>query len=378
MGAAVRSVLAVRLMIALAVVSAGVLLLGLLWAGRRDAMPDDTPGDVVRVGVVQGQSVLGYLQSAQTELAALTNPSAPAAGDTWALVSLAGYVQPGELTALLQDAAAGEVYTRVPLDDAHTQVIRFRAYKLPADVMSGMLDAALARDREQAEYLQLARRLTGDGSSDIRARRAYETAAGTAGAEAAAYRSGCSCVFAAVVRGTPAVLQRVATRPGIRVVDPAPEVHELDRAEFRPPLPEQTGTVPADPSASPAVPTESTGIASRTSAPIMSSPGVPVTSASSTDSGHGPRLSPTASPLHPAVPSASDSNAAQGVPSQFSAAPRVSTGLQFSGPAVAGGITRGRPGGRSAITGTTALGRSDSGPNRVRSVALLRGPSLAP
>ena len=33
-------------------------------------------------------------------------------------------------------------------------------------------------------------------------------------------------------------------RPGVRAVDPAPEVRRLDRAVFRPPLPEQVGTAP--------------------------------------------------------------------------------------------------------------------------------------
>jgi hypothetical protein len=119
------------------------------------------------------------------------------------------------------------------------------------------------------------------GGDVWRPRQAYETAARTAGAEAAAYRSGCACVFAAVVRGAPAALQLVATRPGVRAVDPAPEVQRLDRAEFRPPLPEQDGTVPAEASGSPQVaPNDDSGIASRTPTPILSSLGSPVMSGS--------------------------------------------------------------------------------------------------
>ena len=123
-------------------------------------------------------------------------------------------------------------------------------------------------ERERAEYIQLGRRVRNQGEPPERALRAYETAAGTAATEAAAYRSGCSCVFAAVLRAAPAVLQGVARRAGVRIVDPAPEVRRLDRTEFRPPLPEQTGTVPAEPSRSPAVPNEDSGIASQASAPI--------------------------------------------------------------------------------------------------------------
>ena len=326
-GPAVRGVRALRVTLGLAAVSSGILLLGVIWVGHRDAAPADDPvGDVVKVGVVQGQSVPGYLRSSGTELDTLTDPAAPAAGDLWALVALDGYVAPGALPGLLAGATVAQVYARVPLAEVHTQVIRVPVYRLPADVMSGMLDAALTRDREQAEYLQLARRLAGDGANYERARRAYETAAGTAAAEAAAYRSGCSCVFAAVVRGNPGVLRGIADRAGVRVVDPAPEVRRLDRTAFRPPLPEETGTVAAEPGASPPVPNASSGIASRTPAPIMSSAGMPVTSTSSTGSRNGPETSPTATEERAAVPSAPDTSAAQDAPSESAAAPRAPSG----------------------------------------------------
>ncbi|HEX5199505.1 hypothetical protein ACFQS1_04585 [Paractinoplanes rhizophilus] len=269
-----------RAAIGLAVVSAFALLLAALWVSQRDDPPPDSPlGDLVRVGVVQGQSVPGYLRNSRAELSALTGPSAPAAGDTWALVSLDKYVTPGALPALFEAAAVGEVYARVPLAGKHTQVVRIPVLRLPADVMSGMLDAALQRDQEKAEYLQLGRRLIGDDANVARARRAYESAAAQAGAEADAYRSGCACVFAAVIRAAPAGLQAVAERPGVRAVDPAPEVRQLDHAEFRPLLPEQDGTIPAEPSGSPIpVPNAGSAIASRTPAPILSSSGLPVTS----------------------------------------------------------------------------------------------------
>jgi len=268
-----------RVMTGVAVLSAAALLLAVVWAARRDTRPGDEPGDMVRVGVVQGQSVPGYLRSARTEMAALTDPSAPAVIDTWALISLAGYVDPGRLPGLLDGSAVAQVYARVPLPDVHTPVLRIPATRIPGDVAAGMLDAALGRDQEQAEYLQLSRRLRGDPTSDERARQAYETAARTAGAEAAAFRSFCACVFAAVVRAAPAGLAGIAARAGVRAVDPAPEVHRLDRTEFRPPLPEQVGTVPPEPSSAP-VPTGTSGIASGTSAPILSSLGVAVSSAS--------------------------------------------------------------------------------------------------
>jgi hypothetical protein len=305
-----------RVVVTCAAVAVGVLLLGLLWAGRRGPAPAGDPSDVVRVGVVQGQSVPGYLNSSRTELGGLADPSAPASGDTWALVSLDRYVAAGRLPELLEGAAVVQVYARVPVPEQHTQVVRIPVYRLPADVLSGMLDAAIARDSEKASYQQLATRLPVE---DVRAREAYAAAARTAAVEAAAYRSGCACVFAAVVRGAPAALQGLASRAAVRAVDPAPEVRSLDRTEFRPPLPEQTGTVPPSPST--AVPTGTAGIAPRPSTPIGSAPGVDVTSASPQLSQHTTDPSVRASEDLSAVPSASDATAAHDATGVPAAAP---------------------------------------------------------
>jgi len=301
-----------RVMIRFAAASAVVLLLGVIWASRRDAVPDDDPGELVRVGVVPGQSVAGYLRSSRAELAALTDPSAPAAGDTWALVSLDRYVVPGRLPDLLAGTAVAQAYLRVPLLEAPTPVVRIPARHLPGDVVSGMLDAALQRDRERAEYLRLSRNAQGEDRNRERARQAYESAARTAAEEAAAYRSGCACVFAAVVHAAPAALRVVADRSGVRVVDPAAEVRRLDRTEFRPPLPEQQGTVPPEPSGSTVtVPTVRTDIVSATPAPIPSSVEVAVTSAAPDGFRVESNPSVAVTQERSAPPTATNANAAQ-------------------------------------------------------------------
>jgi hypothetical protein len=305
--------------IAAAAVTVVTLSLGVIWTARHDGgtpTPADS-GDLVEVGVVQGQSVAAYLRASRQELAALTDPSAPAAGDTWALVSLDAYVPPGRLPALLAGAGVAQVYARVPLPAVQTQVIRIPVYRLPQDVTAGMAAAALQRDQEQAEYLRLGERFKGEGPNEERARRAYGAAASAAGAEATAYRSGCACVFAAVIRAAPAGLRTIADRPGVRVVDPAPEVRSLDNTEFRAPLPEQSGTVPDERTQTPApVPTGTPGIASPTTTPLVSSLGLPVTSNSSRRlSFSTPDPSATASEERRAVASASGASAAQRVPS---------------------------------------------------------------
>src|SRR4051812_44849513 len=104
-----------------AIVSAGALLVAVVWSAQRDTDPGDEPGDVIRVGVVQGQSVPGYLRSARREMGALTGPSAPAAADIWALISLDAYVEPGRLPDLLDGSVVAQVYARVPLPGVRTQ-----------------------------------------------------------------------------------------------------------------------------------------------------------------------------------------------------------------------------------------------------------------
>jgi hypothetical protein len=209
-----------------------------------------------------------------------------------------------------------QVYARAPLGVAQTQVVRIPAYRLPDDVVAGMLNAAVSRDRERADYALLSRELTGTNPNEMRLRRAYDDAAAVAGAEATAYREHCSCVFAAVVRAAPAALDRIAERTGVRVVDPAPEVRALERAEFRPPLPEQYTTVPVEsrPATSPA-PSGIRPVAPQSPAPLPSSLGTTVTSASSEGPGTQSGPSVPASEEHPAVPSAPTTDAAAGVPS---------------------------------------------------------------
>ncbi|MEV8507722.1 hypothetical protein AB0368_23280 [Actinoplanes sp. NPDC051475] len=283
-------------------------------------------GDVVRVGVVEGQSVSGYLRSSQNELAALLPASGtPTAGQTWALVSLAAYYAPDKLAAPLEGAAVAEVYARAPLPNVRTPVVRIPVYRMPQDVVGGMLNAALARDQEQADYRKLSAELEGDGVNEIRLRRAYDTAAQTAAAEAAAFRAHCACVFAAVVRADPAVLERIAGRAEVRVVDPAPEVRRLDRTEFRPVLPEQTTTVPDDDTSVSPVPSQPVTVAPADSAPLPSS-GAGVTSASSAGSAREPGSSATAPEESAAVPSASPLSPRPDVPSSVAGASRGAPG----------------------------------------------------
>jgi hypothetical protein len=199
---------------------------------------------VVRVGVAEGGSVPGYVSDSRAELDALAAQprTQPAPSTPYALVTLETYLAPDRLAGVLAGAGVAEVFSRVPLRDLPTQVVRIPTRTVPDDVIAGMLLFAERKDREARDYEERA-----GAAADPGVQEAYRRAARTAVAEATAYRTHCSCVYAAVVRAAPAALADLARRPGVRAVDPAPEVRRLDRAVFQPPLPEQTGLVGPSP-----------------------------------------------------------------------------------------------------------------------------------
>ncbi|MEU4334158.1 hypothetical protein AB0F59_05975 [Micromonospora lupini] len=260
-----------------AVLSTAAVLGAAVWAADDAPVGDRTVGEVTRVGVADGDSVPGYLRSAAADLAALS-PTAPATGDgTYALVVLDAYLPPQRLTAVLGDVSVSTVFGRVPLSGRQTEIVRIPALRVPDDVVAGMAQVAARKDGEAADYRARAAGVRGDGAADRELRERYATDADVASAEAAAYRTGCACVYAAVVRAAPEVLRGVASRPDVRAVDPAPEVYRLDRTVFNPPLPEQHDVVrpPADTGPGPA-PTPLPSAGSTPSTPSTPRPPVPM------------------------------------------------------------------------------------------------------
>lgn len=239
--------LRLRVLTGAALVSVTAVLLTAVWAADRRPVGDPTVGTVVRVGVGDGQSIPGYVDAARGELAALA-ASAPPDQQTYALVSLSAYLAPQRLAPVLRGMAVSQVYGRVQLPETQTQIVRIPAQRVPDDVTAGMAAVAGKKESEVRDFRELSRKLTGQSARERDLRQVYDRGAAVAAAEAEAYRSGCSCVYAAVVRATPVVLGRISDRPEVRAVDPAPEVTRLDRAVFLPPLPEQREVVrpPAD------------------------------------------------------------------------------------------------------------------------------------
>jgi hypothetical protein len=297
-----------RLLTGAALTSVTAVLVAAVWAADQRPAGDPSVGDVVKVGVVEGQSIPGYVASSRTELTRLLSAPPPASrgGETYALVTLSAYLAPDRLTPILGGVSVSAIYARVPLSDTQTSIERISAYRIPDDVVAGMERVAGEKERESADYQDLFAKLTGDGAQEQALRAVYDSGARVAAAEATAYRSRCACVYAAVVRATPAALDQIAKRGEVRAVDPAPEVRRLDRAVFLPPLPEQADVVePPDDAA--LAPTE---------APAES----PSPSDPATTPGPEPSASaePTATPAAPSDPPAPSSE-----PTPESTAPAV-------------------------------------------------------
>ncbi|GAA2700729.1 hypothetical protein ACFY2R_08240 [Micromonospora olivasterospora] len=216
-----------------ALLAVAAVLLTVGWASRHDRpVGDRTVGEVTRVGIAAGAPVPGYLAAARAELAGL--PAAASPAGTYALVSFSAYVPPDGLAGLLAGVSVAEVVVRAPLPGRQTEIVRLPAQRLPRDVLAGMTGLAERKDREAADYAARAA-----GAADPELRRQYDTGAQVAAGEAAAYRTGCACAYAALVRAAPDALRALAVRPRVRAVDPAPELVRLDRAVLTPPLPEQ-------------------------------------------------------------------------------------------------------------------------------------------
>ena len=217
-------------------VLAAAVTFGAVYAVTRAPVAGDaTIGDVVRVGVADGDSVPVYVASTKQQLAVL-----PDGTEVYALVSFSAYLAPDRLPAALSSVSVSSVFARVPLSGVQTELIRLGAYRLPDDVIAGMDATAARKDDEAADYRRTLQKAT-DKPDDIR--QVYASDADVATAEATAYRRHCSCVYAAVVHAAPAALRALAQRSEVRAVDPASEVKRLDRTVFLPPLPEQTDRV---------------------------------------------------------------------------------------------------------------------------------------
>jgi hypothetical protein len=247
-----------RVLTGTALLSLAAVLATAVWAADRP-LTGPTVDEVTRVGVVQGESIPRYVAASRTKLARLVDaPQVGTERPTYALVTLTAYLAPDRLTPVLAGVEVAEVFARLWRPETWAQSVRIPAPRIPDDVIAGMARVAEHKEREAREYRQRSAEIVGDGEPERQLRAYYEAGALAARDEATAYRARCSCVYAAVVRAAPGALDRIAARPEVRAVDPAPEVDRLDRVVFSPPLPEQDDVVEApldvEPPVDPAAP----------------------------------------------------------------------------------------------------------------------------
>ena len=222
-------------------VGVAVALVAVYAAGRVPAS-DDPSGTPVNLGVLPGASIPKYVATSNNELQQLIADSAHLAHPPrfFALVSFTAYLTPDQLTPVLTglDMQVTNVIMRVP-SKQQTQIIKVGASDIPQDVIRQMVATSMAKAQDVADYQSLLTMVTGDTSDDRVLRSMYITGVAVSQAEATAYRQLCGCVYAAVVYATPGTLGKLAVRPGVRTVEPAPSEQLLDRAVFRPPFPDQ-------------------------------------------------------------------------------------------------------------------------------------------
>src|SRR5262245_49902863 len=106
-----------------------------VWQADRAAPADFSRGDVVRVGVGQGDSLPGYAESSRQELQALV---AAGAGESYALVSFSEYLGPQQLAPIVGGVTLTTVYARVPLPGEQSEIMHIPATTVPVDVVHGM------------------------------------------------------------------------------------------------------------------------------------------------------------------------------------------------------------------------------------------------
>ncbi|MCW2778444.1 MAG: hypothetical protein JWN17_2169 [Frankiales bacterium] len=159
-----------------------------------------------------------------------------------ALVSLTAYGKPDDVRRLLAGLEVQRAYLRVPSDQP-TEVLPAPVQDLAGDLKLLYTAKAGQKAKDQVEFLSLARSIVPENPEQRRFKEFYEQAARLSGLEATAYRTGCACLFAVVVRGRASDLTQLTAYPGIRAVELAPGGVPLEQLRVQPLDPADTTVV---------------------------------------------------------------------------------------------------------------------------------------
>jgi hypothetical protein len=162
-----------------------------------------------------------------------------------ALVSLNEGLTPQEVGELLKESGleVRRAYLRAPVPGDPEQIVLETPGNLVPVLERVFSEVAARKAADQQELLGTARTIEAGTPEEEAFRTLYEADARLAGQEAAAYRTGCACVFALVVEAEAAELAELASLPVIRGVEVAPRGAELSSLDIRPLAPTQRGIV---------------------------------------------------------------------------------------------------------------------------------------
>jgi hypothetical protein len=162
-----------------------------------------------------------------------------------ALVSLNKGLTPQETGELLQESGlqVRRAYLRAPVPGEPEEIV----FQTPSDIVTGLeqifSEVAARKAKEQQELLKTAQTIAPGTPEEEDFRTLFEADARTAGQEAAAYRTGCACVFALVVQAGVGELAELPALPVVRGVEVAPRGVELSALDVRPLSPTEKGVV---------------------------------------------------------------------------------------------------------------------------------------
>ena len=242
--AVLRDVPQLGLLIATALLVAG----GAAAVAQRPPLPPVTsePAPAAAPPATLGPAVGGaapaYVVMAAQQLVALSR-TAPDSQHL-ALVSLRAALTPVQAVTVLAGADVQRAYLRAGAAGAEASLAAVEVGDLGPDLRRAYSRTALARAAAQRDYLSYVRTLSGTRDGERALIALYVALARSAGIEAAAYRGGCACVVAAVVRGSARALAELPALKGVRAVQAAPVDADLRTLQIAPLLPEVTGVVP--------------------------------------------------------------------------------------------------------------------------------------
>lgn len=162
-----------------------------------------------------------------------------------ALVSLNKALTPEQVGELLEESGleVRRAYLRAPVEGEPEEIV----FQTPGEVVPGLervfSETAARKAKEQQDLLATAKTIETGTPEEKAFRDLYEADARTAGQEAAAYRTGCACVFALVVEAAARELAELPALPVVRGVELAPRGAELSSLDVRPLEPREQGVV---------------------------------------------------------------------------------------------------------------------------------------